>query len=109
MQDIFVNGVDGYEGRLSSSDIAGLSVERLVQELSAEPQKQESAVGKVIVGNEWYIAANISTAVAKRLVVGNQISAFLPGVTSERLLCTVAAVNPDYSSTKAWSPLNATA
>lgn len=94
----FVNGVDGYEGRLSSSDIAGLSVERLVQELSAEPQKQESAVGKVIVGNEWYIAANISTAVAKRLVVGNQISAFLPGVTSERLLCTVAAVNPDYSS-----------
>ena len=95
----FVNKADGYEGRLSSGDVGSLTVDRLNEELAFSAE-ESLAVGKVIVGNEWYIAANIDTDAAKRLTVGNQISVFLPGVTSDRLPCVVAAVNQDYSSDK---------
>ncbi len=94
----FVSSTDGFEGRLTGADISGLTAGRLEEELNFEAEKSNGNIGKIISGNEWYIAVNMKTEQAKRLTKGQSVNIYLPMVTSEKLLCTVSAINQDYSA-----------
>ena len=94
----FVSSTDGYEGRLKSSDISELTAERLDGELNFEADKNDGIIGKIISGNEWYVAVNMKTEQAKKLQKGQEVNIYLPMVTSEKLLCRVSAINQDYSA-----------
>ena len=70
MEGTFSAQVDGYERLLDPESAARLTPSELDELLDRGSQIQESALGKIITGTRWYLAANLPVAAADRLNTG---------------------------------------
>ncbi len=96
----FVNQVDGHENRITVEALEKMTVDELSAVENIEVSKSSNAVGKVISGNEWYIAAVLENKDIKQMSLGDEIKIYIPTMTSNELLCSVAFMNVDYAAEK---------
>lgn len=88
----FVSTTDGYEN-VDVSSITSLSTSALQKLLSRKTSAQAGAVGKVISGGEWYMAAKISKDDAVRIPKGASMTVRFPSSSQDDVPVTVRAVN----------------
>lgn len=67
----FVSSIDGYENMLSCSDIDNITPE-YIDQLTQE-NVSKSAIGKIVSGYTWYIAAKVDISDSLKYKVGDQL------------------------------------
>lgn len=94
----FVNQADGYESLVDYNGVESLTVEQLKTVETAEVSPPQNVLGKVFSGNEWYIAAVLPNESIRKMSIGDEVTLYMPFVTSQELPCTVKYMNVDYTS-----------
>ena len=89
----FVDNADGYESTLSALDPLTLSVDKLQELLSMDPQPTTACAGKIVGGYEWYFTCVVSDSYYNTLAVGNTLSIRMDFVSEDEIPVTVAACN----------------
>lgn len=91
----FVSRVDGFENSVDFSNVLSLMPDDVNSIIESEsiPIQDNSIVGKVIKGINWYIICNISSDDAFKMNVGKKISINLPLVLNDEVPATIVAIN----------------
>lgn len=91
----FVSRVDGFENLVDFSNIFSLMPDDVnsIIESDNKPIEDNSIVGKVIKGINWYIICNISSNDVFKMNVGEKISISLPLVLNDDIPATIMAIN----------------
>lgn len=88
----YVSRLDGYEGRLSASDIDTLTVQRLNDAFNGEETAtSKQALGKIISGYSWYIACVLDNGAASTLKLNSEYALRLG---NSSIKATAYAVKP---------------
>lgn len=95
----FVNQTDGFETLLSYDKAAELTVDDITRANDAA-SGQTVGIGKIILSNEWYLAAVIPQEAAQNLQVDETVKITIPLLSDEVYTCTVVALNVDYAAGK---------
>lgn len=85
--------VDGYEGVLDPQSVAQLTPVGLDAMLERGVRTDETALGKLITDNRWYLAANLPVKAADRLVVGKEAVVRFTGDFSRDVSMRVESVS----------------
>lgn len=93
VEGTFSAQVDGYEGILDPRSAAGLTPPELDALLDRGIQTDESALGKLITANRWYLVANLPVEAAQRLVEGKQTTVRFTGDFSRDVSMQVESVS----------------
>ena len=95
----FVSGVDGYENVLSCANIDSVTPEFL-DSLKAE-EINENAVGKIVSGYVWYIAAKVSLEDSMQYKTGDTLTVKTSLKSNPELDVTVEKINVSESDNSA--------
>jgi len=87
----FVSGIDGYENVLECDDLEKINTEFL-DSLSAEAPSK-TAIGKIVTGYKWYIAAAVSIEDSMQYKTGDKLSIKTSIKTAPLLDVTVEKIN----------------
>lgn len=78
----YVNRLDGYEGKLSASDIDSLNAQALKEAVDGGAKAvSEQSLGKIISGYNWYIACILKNSAASRLKTNSECTVKLGDCT----------------------------
>ncbi len=91
----FVSGVDGYETVLSCENIDAVTPE-YIESLKADTTPQ-NAVGKIVSGYTWYIAAKVSISDSLKYKSGDTLTLKTTLKTTPQLDVTVEKINTSQS------------
>ena len=95
----FVNRADGLEKTVDFATVKDLSVHEIENAL-LQSETSPSAIGKIVVGNEWYITAVLDQSVAQQISLDSKVTVTVPVISNQEYNCTVEAMNIDYSAGK---------
>ena len=93
----FLNEADGLESTIDYDQVKELSAVEIKNALE-QPTTKTSNVGKIVVGNEWYITAVTNQAVAQQIGLDSKVTVTVPVLSEQEYVCTVEALNIDYST-----------
>ena len=85
---------DGFENQMTMSQLDNLSIENFQATLDKceEAESVDNAVGKMVYGNEWFVAMKVKSQEISSLDVKATIYIRIPGYSAERIKCTVADI-----------------
>lgn len=91
----FVSRIDRFENSVDFSNVLSLMPDDVNSIIESEsiPIQDNSIVGKVIKGINWYIICNVSSDDAFKMNVGKKISINLPLVLNDEVPATIVAIN----------------
>lgn len=93
----FVNMVDGLENTVDYQKVKDLTSTEIQNALEQTGTTQES-LGKIVIGNEWYITAVTNQAVAQQVGLDSKVTVTIPVLSNQEYVCTVEAMNINYST-----------
>ncbi len=93
----FVNVADGLESTLDYETVKELTAVEIQNALN-QSVSTASNVGKIVVGNEWYITAVTQQSVAQQIGLDSKVTVTVPVISDQEYSCTVEAMNIDYSA-----------
>lgn len=93
----FLNEADGLENTLDYEQVKELTATEITNAL-AQTTMPASNVGKIVVGNEWFLTAVTSQAVAQQIGLDSKVTVTIPVLSDQEYVCTVEALNIDYSA-----------
>ena len=93
----FLNEADGLENTLDYEQVKELTATEITNAL-AQATMPASNVGKIVVGNEWFLTAVTSQAVAQQIGLDSKVTVTIPVLSDQEYVCTVEALNIDYSA-----------
>ncbi|WP_040196927.1 HlyD family efflux transporter periplasmic adaptor subunit [Candidatus Soleaferrea massiliensis] len=99
----FTSVVDGFEDRLSVSDLDRLKVSDLDAMMDEKQQISGTAVGKIIVGYDWRIAVPVDPADAEKFSEGSTLTVSFEDLPDVKAPGTVVGLKQDNTSDKAYA------
>lgn len=91
----FADHVDGYEGLLSTENLARLTTDEFNKQINSPAQDDVAACGKIVSGYEWYMACVVPDSYYNALGVGRTLTVRMSFVLDEAVPVTVYACNKD--------------
>ena len=87
----FVLNVDGFENKLSTTDLESLTPEKL-KDLRADSVSKD-VVGKIVYDYRWYLAATVSLSDSMHYKVGQTVTIKTDTTASPKITATVERIN----------------
>ncbi len=93
----FVNTADGLEETIDYQNVKDLTTTEIENALQ-QAVSSTANVGKIVVGNEWFIVAVAGQSVAQQVSLGAEVTVTVPVLSDQEYVCTVEAANIDYAT-----------